>query len=246
MHSTAGGAKYVVARSPNWVQRRCTLGSRAPRRRSVSKPRTRPKSTTAGFQADRQWRKLSNVTKLAIDSSLALSPSQRGSPDPHQLSSLDGSPAPIMNAGAVVTGEGVEEGAPAPEDPEQVSVAGPIAWTAAEGVDVMEARRVIAIFSDAAKLAKRSNGDEDLLVPSRAVSKLLLSAAQSLDLLDPSVLVATAPTASKGEVGVPMGDLVHWWFECVGPRKGESAAASAADAALTGAVDAADGVVTAK
>lgn len=97
----------------------------------------------------------------------------------------------------------------------------------AQGVDVKEAQRVIALFSDAAKLSKRADGNEDILVPSRFVGKLLLSAARPLGLLDPEALVATAPTAAKGDVGVPIGMLVRWWFDDVWPRKGEREKAAA-------------------
>lgn len=94
----------------------------------------------------------------------------------------------------------------------------PVGWSAARGIDVAEMRRLVAILGRQAVLTKqeRPGGESvvsDLLIPSKAARALL---AEALAPHEDAPLLSKAPRG--GSHGVPMGSLVHFWFERVWPK----------------------------
>ena len=94
----------------------------------------------------------------------------------------------------------------------------PIGWVAAKGVDGAEARRLVAALApyaeDAAATGSDSADEWEVYLPQTALTPALRAA------LPPNaeaVLLATAPRAAAGARGVPIGEVVRWWFESVWP-----------------------------
>ncbi len=99
----------------------------------------------------------------------------------------------------------------------------PAGWAAARSIDLAEHRRLLGLLAPRALPPDDSRrGDAPptaVLLPASAVRGAL---AEALLPLEDAALLAEAPRAHKGTAGVPIGRVVHFWFEHVWPKHHEA------------------------
>ena len=99
----------------------------------------------------------------------------------------------------------------------------PAGWVVGRGIDLAESRRLLALLQPRALASddprRGAAKPTEVLIPLPAAKAVL---AEALLPVEDAELLAGAPKPTKGTGGVPIGPLLHFWFEHVWPKHQEA------------------------